>query len=329
MSQPDLIAQLREARPVAPPELRERVRLIAVEATVPPSRRITWRRAAVVFVPVAAAIVAAVVLLPRGGKQATGPIAGVPTVQRGVPGAIPSFSAHGAGALSGTVKTPELAPAPSSTRLQRYSATLDLELSTPTDVAAASRRAVAIAASLSGYQQAVVVRTASKTGYAHIVLRIPTGNVREAIRRLSALGRITAEDVSIQDVQVQVNAADKRIADLQTQLAALQAQPQTTDTERRVASLTAQIQRLQRARASTVRAAHYATVELQLTTPAAATPVHHKPGPLHGLGIAFHWVWIGGVYALALGTPLALLVAAIWLLARTVRRRREDRLLAR
>ncbi len=67
MSQPDLIAALQEARPVAPAELRERVRLIAVEATAPPRRRITWRRAVVVFVPVAAAIVAAVVLLPRGG----------------------------------------------------------------------------------------------------------------------------------------------------------------------------------------------------------------------------------------------------------------------
>ena len=68
MSQPDLIAQLREARPVAPPEVRERVRLIAVEASVQPHRRITWRRAALVLVPVAAAIVAAVVVLPRSGS---------------------------------------------------------------------------------------------------------------------------------------------------------------------------------------------------------------------------------------------------------------------
>ena len=72
MSQPELIAVLREARPVAPPELRERVRLIAAEAAVPPRRRVTWRRAAVVLVPVAAAIVAAVVLLPRGGHAVDG-----------------------------------------------------------------------------------------------------------------------------------------------------------------------------------------------------------------------------------------------------------------
>ncbi len=119
---------------------------------------------------------------------------------------------------------------------------------TPTAVSAASRRAVAIAASLSGYQQTVVVRTASKTGYAHIVLRIPTGNVREAIRRLSALGTITAENVSIQDLQVQVNTTDQRIARLQTQLAALRQsrRPRRPSVESQPS--TAQIQRLQRAR---------------------------------------------------------------------------------
>jgi paraquat-inducible protein B len=241
--------------------------------------------------------------------------------QAALPGAIK------AAAGAGTIAPNPLAP--SRTRLQRYSASLDVELRTPTAVAAASRRAVAIAAALSGYQQSVVVRTASKTGYADIVLRIPAANVREAIRRLSALGTITAEDVAIQDVQVQVNAADQRIAGLQTQLAALESQFQTTDIQRRIASLTAQIGRLQRARASTVRAAHYATVDLRLTTPQAPVPVHNRPGPLHGLGIAFHWAWIGAVYALALGAPLAALLVAAWLLTRAVRRRREDRLLAR
>jgi uncharacterized protein DUF4349 len=326
MSQPDLIARLREARPVAPPELRERVRLIAVEATVPPHRRVTWRRAVIVLVPVAAALVAAVVLQPRGAAP--------PGVGKAAPAGAGLQQAASAGAAiakagNGGATFAPVPPAPSSTRLQRYSAWLDLELPTPTAVSAASRQAVAIAASLSGYQQSVVVRTASRTGYAVIVLRIPAANVREAIRRLSALGRITAENVAIQDLQVQVNAADQRIARLQTQLAALQAQFQTADIQRRIGSLTAQIQRLQDARAATVRAAQYATVELQLKTPAAAVPVQHKPGPLHGLGTAFHWAWIGAVYALALGTPLAALFVAIWLLARTVRRRREDRLLAR
>ena len=284
MSQPDLISRLREARPVAPPELRERVRLIAVEASVPPRRRITWRRAAVVLVPVAAAIGAAVVLLPSGGKQA---VPAPPHESTAPPIGRSSDNGFAPGAVPSAVRATPSVPAPSPTRLQRYSASLDLQLPTPTAVSAASRRAVAIAASLSGYQQTVVVRTAGKTGYAHIVLRIPNRNVREAIRRLSALGTITAENVAIQDLEVQVNATNQRIARLQHQLAALRAKPPTARIERRIETLTAQVQKLQRARATTVRTAHYATVELQLTTPEAAIPVHHDPGPLHGLGVAF------------------------------------------
>ena len=326
MSQPDLISELRAARPVAPPELRERVRLVAAEATVPPRARITWRRAAVVLVPVAAAIIAAVVFVPSNQRQA-GPVPfPIPPSPRAMHAALGASSTYAAGAAKAPVATS--VPAPSTTRLQTYSASLDLELATPTAVAEASRRAVAIAASLSGYQQTVVVRTAAKTGYAEIVLRIPTGNVREAIRRLSALGRITAENVSIQDVQVQVNTTGQRIAHLKAELAALESQTQTPENQRRIASLTAQIDQLERARAATVRAAHYATVDLQLATPEAAIPVHHGHGPLHGLGVAFRWIGIGAVYALALGTPLVALAAVLFLLVWAVRRRREDRLLS-
>ena len=327
MSQPDLISQLRAARPVAPPELRERVRLVAVAATVPPRTRITWRRAAIVLVPVAAAILAAVVLVPHSQRQA-GPVPSAippgPLVMRSAVNSSAGFAGTAHSAAQATTSV----PSPSTTRLQTYSASLDLQLATPTAVADASRRAVAIAASLSGYQQTVVVRTAAKTGYAEIVLRIPTGNVREAIRRLSALGRITAEDVSIQDVQVQVNTDAQRITHLQAELAALATQTQTPEIQRRIAALTAQIDQLERGRAATVRAARYASVELELATPAAAVPVHHGRGPLHGLGVAFRWIGIGAVYALALGTPLAALAAALFLLARAVRRRREERLLS-
>ncbi len=87
--------------------------------------------------------------------------------------------------------------------------------------------------------------------------------------------------------------------------------------------------RLQRAEASTVRSAHYATVQLHLETKPTAVPTKHGHGPLHGLGVAFHWIGIGAVYALALGTPLAAIALLSWLAARTIRRRRVDALLSR
>jgi hypothetical protein len=152
--------------------------------------------------------------------------------------------------------------------------------------------------------------------------------VTEAISRLSALGTIVAEQVDVQDVQAGLNATDRRIARLQKQLAVVRAQDVQTDAvKRQIAALTARIERLQRQEAATVRATRYATVHLHLGTEAAVAPPHRGHGPLHGLVVAFRWIGIGLVYALALGGPLVVLVLLAWLAARTIRRRREEALL--
>src|SRR5258706_1679545 len=73
MSQRDLTAELRGARITAPPELRERVRLIAAADTTP-TRRFTWRRGLVVALPVAAAIAASIVFTrPSNTSQSATP----------------------------------------------------------------------------------------------------------------------------------------------------------------------------------------------------------------------------------------------------------------
>jgi hypothetical protein len=327
MSQPELIAVLRQARPVAPRELRERVRLIAAEAAVPPRRRITWRRAAVVLVPVAAAIVAAVVLLPRADHSSTAvekqPL---PVLSAG------SGAAHAQNEFSlapGTAKVAPSLPTPSSTRLQRYSASLELRLPSPRAVSDASKRATRIIAALGGYPSSLNVEAGGNSGYANLVLRVPRVHVQVAVSRLAALGRIVNESVSIADLEAQANSTARLIARLQGQLTALQAETQTTQTERQIAALTSRIQSLQRGQAATARTAHYATINLQLTTVAPAAPAQRGHGPLHGLGIAFHWLWIGAVYVVALGAPLVALLGLVWLAARTARRRREDALLSR
>jgi hypothetical protein len=60
MSQPDLERTLRTIRPIAPPELRERVRLLAAQP-IPPRALDRWRRPIVLAVPLAAALAAALV----------------------------------------------------------------------------------------------------------------------------------------------------------------------------------------------------------------------------------------------------------------------------
>ena len=123
MSQRDLVAELRAARIEAPPEVQARVRLIAAADTTSTRRRtFTWRRALVLAVPVAAAV-AATIVFTRPSHQPTA----VQPVERGiVHAAEPSLKLNSAGST--------FAPAPTTTRVQRYGAYLALRVPTPNGV---------------------------------------------------------------------------------------------------------------------------------------------------------------------------------------------------
>jgi hypothetical protein len=332
MSQRDLVAELRFARTVAPPQVRERVRAIAASAVEPtPARRFIRKRSLLVLVPVAAALAGAVLMTRPGGGQRQSDVAlGRPnapaTIQRAAIATPPSVQ-HGAAASSKSVGS--LAPAPSPTRAQRYSAEIGLRVASPRAVSSAVKQALRITASLGGHPTSVHASSASASGTADLVLRIPRRHVQQAVTRLSQLGTITSEQVDVQDVQPTLDAAERRIARLQKQLAVLRAQPQTTERDRGIAALTAQVEQLQRNETATRRSTDLATVRVHVETPAPAAPVKHGHGPLHGLGVAAYWTGIGAVYALAFGLPLLVLVALVYLTVRTVRRRRVDALLSR
>jgi hypothetical protein len=334
VSQPELVAALRAARPLAPAELRERVRMLGADAAVPARPRLTWRRALVIAVPVAAAVAVAVVLVPRGGKETSTP---APPVERA---AAPPTADNGAGAGSSGLAAKaapsagdayRALPAPSLARPQRYSAAIELRLRDADAVSAASQRATAIVAALGGFPSSLNVSAGGRTGFASLVFRVPRARVQTAVARLSSLGTIVGERVRIQDLGGQVSSGERRIARLQNRRAALKTvDPQTPERQRQIAALTAQIQKLRRENAATLRAASLATVSLGLSTPTAAAPVaRHRDGPLQGLAVAFRWLWIGAVYAVALGLPFVLLGLVVWLVARSLRRRRVDALLSR
>ncbi|HEX4677615.1 MAG TPA: DUF4349 domain-containing protein [Gaiellaceae bacterium] len=329
MSQRDLAAELREARITAPSELRERVRLIAAADTTP-TRRVTWRRALVVALPVAAVAATVVFTRPSDHRAAHTPAAAHGEV---VPqqGAAKTFSATPAttdSAAGGGAAT-KLAVPSTLGRVQVYGASLALRLKSATAVSDGVKSALRIASSLGGYPTSVHATSQAKVANADLTLKIPRTHVQEAIARLSALGTITSERVDIQDKQAGLNATDRRIARLQTQLAGLRRQPPSATTTTRIAALESQIARLQRAAAATRRSAHYATVQLHLTSAQAIVAHKQGHGPLHGVVVALTWLGIGAVYALAIGIPLAALTLLVWLAARVVRRRREDVLLSR
>ncbi len=331
MSQRDeLLKELREARPMAPAELREHVRRIAAEAAPRPARRLSWRRVLVVAVPVAAAITGAAVLLPGGGsdEQAVGPPVAIRTQSPLAPAGKTAETTTNAYALGGAASTDQAAvPTPSSGRVQRITTSIALRLPNTQAVSDATKQAVAITRSLGGYPKALSVDAEGRTGYATLVLRIPRQNVQRAVSRLSALGTIVGENVRIQDIQAQVDATARKIARLRARLTYWQGQPASTEAERHVAALTAQIAKLRRGRANTIETASYATVSVQMTTRPAPAPVHKGHGPLHNLGVAFRWLGIVAAYVVALAAPFVLLGVLVWLVVRAVRRRREDDLL--
>jgi hypothetical protein len=329
MSQRDLAAELRAARITAPVEVRERVRAIA--ATDPTARepRFTWRRALVVALPVAAAV-AATIVFTRPAHHTSAATLTPPAVERGIAhGAArqKSFGAAGVGTTdSAGVPAASIPVPPSRTRVQRYAATLALRVPTPDGVSTGVQRALRIATALGGHPTSVHATSKSRSAHAELVLRIPRRNVQRAVTQLSQLGTITGEQVDVQDAQAGLDATSRLISRLQRELVKLRAQ---TNVTQQIAVLTAQIARLQRAQASTIRTASFATVHLTLATPPLKAAVHHTHrGPFHWLGRALVWLGIGAVYALVLGIPLAVLAVALALVVRTVRRRREEALLS-
>jgi hypothetical protein len=323
MSQRDLVAELRAAQVAAPPQVRERVRLIAATAELVPPRRFLRRRSLVLLVPVAAALVGAIVLTTR---PSTNPreadLAPLRSQSAGAAATAPS----GANARSAAKA---YAPAPSPTRAQRYGAWIAVQVGSSVAVSHAIDEALRITAALGGHSTSVHASSAGKSGTADLVLRIPRRHVQQAVAQLSRLGTITSEQVDVQDLQSGIDAAGRRIARLQKQLATLRAEPQSTQRDRAIAAVTVQVQRLQRGEAAVLRSAQLATLHLHVATATPKVAAHHGHGPLHGIGVAAYWVGIGAVYALAFGLPLLLLGLVVLLAVRAIRRRRVDALLSR
>ena len=193
----------------------------------------------------------------------------------------------GRAAPSAAVPAPSakaFAPAPSPTRVQRYGATIALQVAVAERPSRTPRSARSRSPPHSaGYPTSVHASSADKTGVADLVLRIPRRHVQEAVTRLSQLGTITA---SRSTSRTSRPASMRPRGDRAAAATAGDAprEPQTPERDRAIAAITAQVERLQRAEAATVRSAQLATFRLHVATPPAVQPAHHGHGPLHGIG---------------------------------------------
>jgi hypothetical protein len=349
-SSPDLIQELRATRPAAPAALRAKVRGLAEgqPRTTPfaPSifaaGRLRTRRAVLVVVPAAAALAlvsAGTLGIVRSGgsteafeRQTTSgqTSESAPSTELAAP--------QGATDSAGTAPTTSPGATKASNRAERVSATLTVEVQDSDAVADAAQDVLTLTRSLGGYVVSSNVVTGDE-GSAAIVVRVPSDRVQQAIVELSTLGRIVSQQVTIEDLQEELDAMLRRANSLREQIARITArlESETLDDETRAVlearrrALRAELRQLRGGIAADRVEARMATIQLAVVTPGQTGAVVPPSRLDRTLDEALNVLLWEGVVALALAivlAPFALVALAAWLGHRLYRRREEERLLA-
>ncbi len=247
-------------------------------------------------------------------------------VKKRVPGVSPE-TASGGGSI---------APITSGNRLAELRAVLTLKVANSDELSRKTAEAMKIARSLSGYVVTARVDTPSRgVASSYLVLKVPAKRSQEALIRISELGKILSQQVSLEDVKATVTAEGKSIQALRREIASLeQTLSQQTLTPQARSQLQITLAR-DRARLSALRVqrtkdilrGRLATITLTLTTGDLPKPPV-EPSRIRkaidrawdGLSSEISWASI----ALIVASPF-LVLAAILMLLVSIRRRREER----
>jgi len=324
MQSPELAMELRSARPVASPALRERVRAVAAQPS-PERRRFAFpfKRAVLVAAPAALALAVGGALVHGLVNSGSRPrvSAGNSGVTKAAPGVL--------GARSAPANLGAAIPS-SSGRLQQYAASLRVQVKDLGALSDATKHAMRVARLLGGYVASVEYSAPHDgRGGASIVVRVPIDRVQDAVDEYSALGTILAQHVSIVDVTKVVEEQAREIARLRADIARLEAGGVTPAERPQLDADKARLDYLVKRKAATVRRAQLARVSLELTTKPkqSAAPAGRFDRTLSDAGGVLLREAEILAYALIVAGPLLLIGAVGILAARSQRRRLERRLL--
>jgi Domain of unknown function (DUF4349) len=335
-------------------ELRERVRSLttAPAAVAPASRRRTRLRPRLAGVLGAAAVAAVIVGVAatqtrthgqvsdpnlKAADQQLEQVQGAPSGSGGVRAvAQPSLPA-----AAPPAKTTASAPLPDGGRAQDYAASLRLSVGSIAELSRSTQTVLDTVRSLGGAIVTVDYGTPSvRTGSAVIDLRVPVGRAQDALRRFSALGTITAQQVQIRDLQSGLDQETNRARALRHRIELLKAKllsPSLTPEERvtlenRLADSQTGLESVLRGVHATQQRAAFARFSLELDT-GRGTAI--APPPRQGafgrtaddaLGV-IAVAGRGALFAAIVGGPFVLLAGGAWWLSRRLRRRAARRLL--
>jgi hypothetical protein len=340
-SSPDLIHELRATRPSAPSDLRARVREIAAQQPARSSwassrLRLPVRRGLLVALPAAAALAlasAGVLGLARSDEPTA---LREQAVDQSLTKQLPPPTALGAATRTDSQGGTPAGTA--TTRAQRISATLTVEVRDSKAVSRAAQDALDLTRSLGGYVVSSSVATGEE-GSASLTVRVPVGRVQDAIAGLSGLGRIVSQQVTIDDLQATLDGLQKREATVRGQIARIRARlesealdPETEAVLRaKLQTLRSELVELRTGIDSTNAEARMSTIQLSVVTPGASGVVAPPSRIDRTIDEALNVLAWEGVVVLGLLivlAPFAIVGVAAWLGRRLYRRHEDERLLA-
>jgi Domain of unknown function (DUF4349) len=342
-----LVRELRSDAPGAPEPLRLRVRALTKAS---PRRRalVTRRWAALVLAFALPAVVAAIgaTALLRGGTEPEhvgqravprfepdpSAVEGTPDSSRRVPKVSSEFRAAGQRLAQMT------ADRALGTRAQDVNMSIELRVPDADSLSVAVNDAMQATHELGGFVAGSDVDTQGAEGRAELALRVPVGQVEEAVVRFSELGTITSQRVATEDLQADIDRRSRRVSALRRaiRIDVIRLRSGTLDAEERLRTQLrlehnrAELEQVRRARRALVREAATAELSLALHTREAAAVRKDESGLAGAARDALDFLGRAGTVVLFAGivlSPLLLLALLLSLLLRSRSRRLEARLL--
>ncbi len=169
---------------------------------------------------------------------------------------------------------------PPGSGAQRVSASLTVEVANPDAVSRAAQDALDLTRSLGGYVVSSSVATGEQ-GSASLTVRVPVDRVQDAIAGLSGLGRIVSQQVTIDDLQQNLDELTHRQASVLGQIARIRARldSETLDAQTeavlrtRLGILRGELRALRQGISSTEAEARMSTIQLAVVTRGASGAV--------------------------------------------------------
>jgi len=341
----ELVRDLRALPTAAPRHLREQVRALGEPARPRTLHDLllmfSWRRSLLVLAPVcvlglvSAAVIHGVIQSGSNPKQTA--VAGQSVggqAERGSLGSGATTTTPDFGAATGTPFTPLPAPVPG--RYQDYQASLTVRVKDVDALHDRTAQATQLARSFGGYVASVDESASGGTGQSDLVLRIPVARVEDAYFQLAKLGTVTAQHLSIRDLDRIVQSQRRRIVQLKVLIArigeTLKSSSLPADVRLRLElqrdAAKQELARVTGSNKATLREASFSRISLTLTSQRAAVAKKSGMGRIERAARDAGSFLAGAgavmLFLLIVLSPLIVLALA-WILGTRAYRRREER----